>query len=153
MPFSIGNIDLPKGSRTWFRKPVPKPSISRKYKDPISLAFVPIANIIADFNLLAAHRGLAEQPVLDYFQYSYIGRRSTASGETIPCFHITYGTYETMNSRVVGGLQRTTNAVEGWHNKFNQSLCVINPSIWKHIDALIKDSGANHLNIAQQVAG
>ena len=39
-----------------------------------ALAFVPVANIIADFNSLAAHCGLAEQPVLDYFENTYIGQ-------------------------------------------------------------------------------
>ena len=114
-----------------------------------ALAFVPVANIIADFNSLAAHCGLAEQPVLDYFENTYIGQpqRGRRNDPMFP--HNLWN----INSRVVGGLPRKTNAVEGWHNKLNRSLYVVNPSIWKHIDDLIKDSAANHLNIAQQVAG
>ena len=33
-----------------------------------ALAFVPVANVIRDFNSLAAQCGLAKQPVLDYFE-------------------------------------------------------------------------------------
>ena len=58
-----------------------------------------------------------------------------------------------INSRVIQNLPRTTNDVEGWHNTFDRSLCVTQPSIWKIIDALQKDSAANHLSIAQQAAG
>ena len=43
--------------------------------------------------------------------------------------------------------------MEGWHNKFNRSLCVTHRSIWKIIDALQKDSAANHLSIVRQTAG
>ena len=43
-----------------------------------ALAFVSVANVIRDFNSLAAQCGLAEQPVLDYFEYTYIGQPQRA---------------------------------------------------------------------------
>ena len=114
-----------------------------------ALAFVPVANVIRDFCSLAVQCGLAEQPVLDYFENTYIGQPQRARRND-PIFSPNLWN---INSRVIQGLPRTTNAVEGWHNKFNRSLCVTHPSIWKIIYALQKDSAANHLSIAQQAAG
>ena len=114
-----------------------------------ALDFVPVANVVRDFNTLAAQCGLAEQPVLDYFENTYIGQPQRARRND-PIFSPDLWN---INSRVTRGLPRTTNSVEGWHNKFNRSLGVTHPSIWKFIEVLQNDSAANHLSIAQQTAG
>ena len=74
-----------------------------------TLAFVPVANVIRDFNTLAAQRGLAEQPVLDYFENTYIGQPQRARRND-PIFSPNLWN---INSRVIQGLPRRTNAVEG----------------------------------------
>ena len=47
-----------------------------------SLSFVPIQDTVAAFDRLTQHCGIAEQPVLNYFEHVYIGE--VRGGQTPP---------------------------------------------------------------------
>ena len=55
--------------------------------------------------------------------------------------------------RVVGGLSRTTNSMEGWHNAFRRSVGQSHAHVWKFLSCLKRENEAMHLKIAQYVAG
>ena len=93
-----------------------------------ALAFVPVQNV------LAGHSGANEQPILDYFENTYIGQ-PLRGRRNDPLFPLNFWN---VTDRVVNNLSRTTNGVEGWHNKFNRCVNAANPSIWKLIEALPK---------------
>ena len=54
--------------------------------------------------------------------------------------------------RVIDGLPRTTNAVEGWHNGF-QSVSQSHANIWTFLSCLKKENATMHFKIAQDLAG
>ena len=105
-----------------------------------SLAYVPEQHVIRDFMRLAAHCGNPEQPVLDWFENTYIGQ-PMCGRRNAPMFPISLW-------NINHNLPRTTNHVEDWHSKLNR-LASSHPSIWKYIDVLRKDFANNHYNMTQ----
>ena len=55
--------------------------------------------------------------------------------------------------RMENDLPRTNNALEGWHNAFNQSIGHAHPNIWSFIDILKKENALASGTIAQIEAG
>ena len=67
--------------------------------------------------MLCNHCGTQEQPLLQYFESTYVGELRAGVGAN-PLFPLDiWNVYD----RVVGGLPRTTNCAEGWHNAFQGS--------------------------------
>ena len=60
-----------------------------------------------------------------------------------------------MYDQTIGDLQRTNNAVEGWHQRFQAKANVgaYHPNFWKFIDILKREQSLNHVNISQARAG
>ena len=114
-----------------------------------ALAFVPLQDVVHSFVILCNHCGTQEQPLLQYFESTYVGELR-AGVRANPLFPLdiwnVYG-------RVVGGLPRTTNCVEGWHNAFQRSVGQSHAHIWKFLSCLKRENEAMHLRIAQYVAG
>ena len=50
-------------------------------------------------------------------------------------------------------MPRTNNAVEGWHNAFNQALPARNPDIWRYISAIKKEEALARMAIGQVAVG
>ena len=58
-----------------------------------------------------------------------------------------------MNLRVHENLPRTNIDLEGWHNRFSNSIEHRHAHVWIFIDGLKQDSSLNHLLMAQMTAG
>lgn len=100
-----------------------------------ALAFVPIADVIAYFELLEESAGFPEaaEPVLEYFEQYYIGRRRRNGVRRTPAFPIPLWN---VHAPTLDGLPRTNNNVEGWHRRFSGHLLCNHPTVWKLISAL-----------------
>lgn len=102
-----------------------------------ALAFVPLPDVVAAFELLA--EWLADQhswlsDVVDgYFEPTYIGAgpRRRNQLRCLPRFgHEKWNMYE----RVVAARPRTNNKVECFHQGMSSSLAGCNPTIWRHVE-------------------
>ena len=58
-----------------------------------------------------------------------------------------------MYDQTIGDLQRTNNAVEGWHRRFQANVGAYYPNFWKFIDILKQEQSLNHVNISQAGVG
>ena len=101
------------------------------------------------FNEVAQHCGNREQVILDYFETMYIGEVSRGVQRQPRYAHAFWNVHD----RVQDDLPRTTNAVEAWHNSFNQSVGQAHASIWTFINCLKREHALVHLQIAQFIAG
>jgi hypothetical protein len=54
---------------------------------------------------------------------------------------------------VKDGLAKTNNSCEGWHNAFNNHLCVNHPTIWRFIDVLKKEQSIVDLRVTNLLSG
>ena len=89
------------------------------------------------------------QPIANYFEDTYIGRRGRRH-RWAPLFAISMWN---MHSRVNDGLPRTNNSVESWHNAFQVSLQCSHPSIWTLLDALLKENALQQTVVNQTIWG
>ena len=110
------------------------------------LAFVPLHDIERSFEALSQNCiGLnLIEPILDYFETNYVGemRRGVRRPPTFD--HSMWSVYE----RVINRIPRTTNALEGWHNAFAQSVGQSHATLWKFINTLKNEHVHVHLAIA-----
>lgn len=116
-----------------------------------ALAFIPLDDVIPAFETLCLHCEAdgEEQVILQYFERNYIGELR-AGVRMPPIFpHELWSVYD----RVINGLPRTTNALEGWHHSFKRSVGQCNATIWKFIDCLKREHAGMHLKIAHDIAG
>lgn len=114
-----------------------------------ALAFVPVYDVVRVFTLLCNHCGVQEQPILRYFESTYIGElRAGVRGNPLYS-HDIWNVYD----RVIAGLPRTTNHVEGWHNGFQRSVSQSHANIWTFLSCLKKENATMHFKIAQDLAG
>ena len=81
-----------------------------------ALAFVPASNVVQAFTELVSHRDFDErlQPLVDYFEDTWIGRPSLAGTRRPPVFPIELWNVYT---RTVNNEHRTNNSIEGWHRR------------------------------------
>ena len=93
-----------------------------------SLSFVPVQDTVAAFDHLTQHCGIAEKPVFNYFECAYIGE--VCGGQRLP------PTFPrvlwNVNTHILNNLPRTTNHLEGWHNRVSGMFNYDHPSIWEH---------------------
>ena len=66
------------------------------------------------------------QPVIDYFEDTYIGR-SRRHGHDSPLFPIEFWN---AHERSLRGAASTNDAIEGWHNAFQSHMGSNSPNIW-----------------------
>lgn len=124
-------------------------------KQLVALAFVPECDVIKAFeSLLDSEYFLTNesvlQPLIDYFEDTWIGRMDRKKNRRQPIFSIAlWNCHEAAKS----GLPRTNNSVEGWHRGFSQLLGSCHPTIWKFIDDLKKEQNLNEIKIEQYIAG
>ena len=116
-----------------------------------ALAFVPLQDVVIAFDTLCIHCGANgnEQVILQYFLRNYIGNLR-AGVRMAPSFPQDLWN---VHDRVMNGLPRTTNAVEGWHHSFKRSVGQCHATIWKFVDCLKREHASMHLKIAQDIAG
>ena len=113
-----------------------------------ALAFVPPAQVLNSYTVLAQLMSNEMLPILDYFERTYIGRTIGAQRRA-PLYAIDFWN---ANGQVINDDPRTNNKVEGHHNLINSTLGFKHPTIWKFIDGLKKLQNGNKTKIACLVA-
>ncbi|RWS20135.1 uncharacterized protein B4U80_11049 [Leptotrombidium deliense] len=90
------------------------------------------------------------QPLIDYFEDTWIGRPTANGIRRAPRYPITNWNCYTS---VIDELPKTNNSVEGWHRAFSSLISCQHPSIWKFISGIKKDQSLNEFKLEQYVAG
>ena len=100
-----------------------------------ALAFVPERDVVQAFTELISDNEFDArlQPLVDYFEDTWIGRPSLSSTRRPPTFQI--GLWN-VHSRAVNGEHRTNNCIEGWHRRLQSSIDGVHPSVFRCIKAL-----------------
>jgi len=116
-----------------------------------ALAFVPENDVITSFEtLIDVDYPDRAEPILDYFEDNFIGRKDRRGVRKSPAFPVALWN---ISQRVVNTLPRTNNSVEGWHNGFQRTLMCSHPSLWKLIEHLQKEERLQKFSITQLLAG
>lgn len=114
-----------------------------------ALAFVPADDVEEAFTSLTDHLPDEAQPIVDFFEDTYIGRPQRRQRRpayfNVPVWNV--------HDRVEQHLPRTNNFVEGWHRAFQANVGAYHPSFWKFLDTLRKQEDLTRVAISQMVAG
>ncbi len=102
------------------------PAFAKTVKQLIALAFVPADDVIHAFEALTADDSYRQiDSLVNYFEDNFVGRLRR-NRRVAPRFSIKFWN---MYDRVVQNLPRSNNAVEGWHNAFNNSVGIAHPTV------------------------
>ncbi|XP_064109705.1 uncharacterized protein LOC135217666 [Macrobrachium nipponense] len=115
-----------------------------------ALAFVPSDDVSDVFEELSQHLPDVLQPVLDYFEDTYIGRLNRRGLRRAPTFPIELWN---VHDRVINSEDRTNNVVEAWHRSVQVTMGEIRPSIWKFIKGLTRSQKLRDTEIVGLLAG
>ncbi|CAF2052943.1 unnamed protein product [Rotaria magnacalcarata] len=129
-----------KGMATKYRE---DESFRLNVKKLIALAFVPVGDVIKAFGIVAELFDDDADDLLDYFEKTWIGERKRRGiflnccefllsfyiklrvGRKDPQFaHQLWNVYD----RIIAGVPRSNNAVEGWHNAFASRVSINHPN-------------------------
>lgn len=128
-----------------------EPNFSLYAKMVTALAFVPIEDI--DNALLSLSENLPDdvQPILDWFEDSYVGRMNRRGNERRqPLFpHEMWNVF----NRTLNQQDRTNNHAEAAHRRLQTELSMDHPTIWKLIDGLRKVQANRDFYYEHLVAG
>ena len=95
--------------------------------------FLPAVDGIAAFETLVDNIPADLEHLADYFEDTWIGRPYRRGQRRNPIFSIdVWSIYD----RVIDGLPRTNNSIEGWHNAFQRTVGSNHPTIYKLIEAM-----------------
>ena len=103
-----------------------------------ALAFVPVSDIVANFEFLAITFLNDELPLLSYFESTRIGQ--AVGGRRLPPM-FSHHMWNVLD-RAGTGSTRTTNALESFHHSFNSLLSCTHPAVWKLLESL--EAQQNH---------
>ncbi|CAF4368619.1 unnamed protein product [Rotaria sp. Silwood2] len=137
-------------------------------KKLIALAFVPVGDVTTAFDLVAEQFDDDADDLLDYFEKTWIGERKRrgkffviaekfftvwyllGTGRKNPQFqHQLWNIYD----RVVAGVPRSNNAVEGWHNAFASRVSINHPNIIKLTEKIRREQSKFEIDIAKILQG
>ncbi|XP_068232295.1 uncharacterized protein [Palaemon carinicauda] len=117
----------------------------------LALAFVPPCDL--DIYTEALSDFLPEElmPILDWFEYNYIGIYNRRSRRRRPLLypHDIWSQYET----TLKDEGRTNNHAEAAHRRIAFELGANHPTIWKFIETLMKLQKGRDLNMEQLITG
>ena len=97
-----------------------------------ALAFVPVSDVVANFESLATIFLNDELPLLGYFESTWIGQ--SVGGRRLPPM-FSHHMWNVLD-RAGTGSTRTTNALESFHHSFNSLLSCTHPAVWKLLESL-----------------
>ena len=104
-----------------------------------ALAFVPPQDVIAAFEELCDELPAESQPVVDYFEDTYISRPQQWGRPPI------FGNdLWNMFDRAQDELPRTNNSVERWHRSFQSNVGGNHPNFWNFVDFIKREQALQH---------
>ena len=128
------------------------PDFKLRVKKLAALAFLPLADVIDAFEVLADTFEDDELLLLGYFEPTWIGvtvgRRS--GRRTAPIFPLAMWN---VHGRHFTGTTRTTNALESFHHAFNSLLSCKHPTIWVLLKALHRQQALTDNTLAHIARG
>ncbi len=95
-----------------------------------ALAFVPCRDVLRRFGEIVKLLPQELIPLAQYFETNYVG-----TAVTEPLFPVQFWNVYT---RVLDGVPRTSNFVEGFHNKWNGALGLRRPPMWRFMLLMCK---------------
>ncbi|CAF2044232.1 unnamed protein product [Rotaria magnacalcarata] len=137
-----------KGMATKYRE---DESFRLNVKKLIALAFVPVGDVIKAFDIVAELFDDDADDLLDYFEKTWIGERKRRGiGRKDPQFaHQLWNVYD----RIIAGVPRSNNAVEGWHNAFASRVSINHPTIIKLTEKTRREQSKFEIDIAKILQG
>ncbi|XP_030833106.1 uncharacterized protein LOC115920726 [Strongylocentrotus purpuratus] len=117
-----------------------------------AIAFVPVEDTVEAFEALAGIARAELQPVLNYFEDTYVGRPQRAAGHGRQAARFPPIMWNMFNATLQGEF-RTNNHVEGWHRRFQIGVGADHPSFWQFLTCLKREHAMNEVTIGQAQAG
>ena len=122
------------------------------------LAFIPPDQVEAYFEQYCDYaRNLYDEcdpiicdPIIDYFEDTYIGRFRRNAPRRTPLFAKALWS---MFHRTFNEIARTNNSIEGWHRSFQATVGASHPSFWKFMEKLIQEQRLHRVNLLQVLGG
>ncbi|XP_071747499.1 uncharacterized protein [Lepeophtheirus salmonis] len=114
-----------------------------------AIAFVPVDQTIEVFEALSETMPDIGQPIIDYFEDTYIGRLQLQERRQEPSF---LHTIWNVRDRIIDGLSRNDNSVEGWYRHFQVNIGSQHPNLWEFIDILHREQSLNDDVITRMMA-
>ncbi|CAF1091814.1 unnamed protein product [Rotaria sordida] len=120
-------------------------------KKLMSLAFVPVNDVIKGYSLIINDFDAEDYDLLNYFERVWVGqKKGRGSRRGKPKFSIQlWNIYE----RVIQDLPRSNNAIEGWHHAFNNRVSIKHPSITKLAKCILREQSRFEIDIERLRAG
>jgi hypothetical protein len=140
-------------------------------KKLMALAFLPVSDVTKGYSTIVDDFDDEDYALLDYFERVWVGQKKGRGSWSFNCIYSMcliicniysgnqrskprfslhlWNTYE----RVVKDLPRSNNAVEGWHNAFNNRVSVKHPSITKLAKCIIREQSRFETDIERLRTG
>ena len=114
-----------------------------------ALAFLLPGDVQQGFDNLYSALPPIVEPLLDYFEDNYIGRRRP-NGRATPRYPVELWN---MRERTLNDAMRTNNNAEAWHRRFNSVIDCEHPSLWVFIQSIQKEENYIHCQLVKTNAG
>ena len=89
------------------------------------------------------------QPLYDYFEDTYIGRRQRR-GRRTPLFPIELWN---VRERTENDRARTNNKLEGWHRAIQGMFDTAHPTVWRFLEGIKKEEAIQRSNLNAYISG
>ncbi|CAF1195693.1 unnamed protein product [Adineta ricciae] len=120
-------------------------------KKLMALAFLPVSDVTKGYSTIVDAFDEEDYALLDYFEKVWVGQKiGRGSQRSRPKFDLRlWNTYD----RVIRDLPRSNNALEGWHNAFNNRVSIKHPSITKLAKCIIREQSRFEIDIERLRTG
>ncbi|CAF4480594.1 unnamed protein product, partial [Rotaria sp. Silwood2] len=143
------NLSILKRHKHWFADG------TFKVSDQLSVSFFShffdADKVTNGYELIAEQFDDEADDLLDYFERTWIGeRKRRGAGRKKPKFdHTLWNIYD----RVVAGVPRSNNSVEGWHNAFANRVAINHPDIVKLAEKIRREQSKFEVDMAKILQG
>ena len=125
------------------------PAFAHHVNKIAALAFIEPDHVGDAFENLCSSLPQILQPLLDYFEDTYVGRRQR-QGRSKPMFEIELWN---MHQRTTDQLMRTNNSAEAWHRRLSSVIQSQHPTLWSFVESLQNEEHFIHCQIIKLNAG
>ena len=115
-----------------------------------ALAFVSLGDIVEFFLHLEDTLSPEMDPILEYFEKSYIGTLRHNGQRRTPLFPPPLWN---AHDSTLQNEDRTNNSQEGWHRKFSSTIDCHHPTIWKFLDGIFVEQAMIEQCVERENAG